>query len=216
MGRIFSSFRVRDILFEYVPGELSPDHLSRPATEVLLVTANGQICQFDLSSLAVFLDTDQEIIPPSSVLCPVFSESLIETEFITKLRQAQAANPEIAQLTAALLVNPVQQPAARLLYQVADGLLVVPEADWRQHIVVPPNTLQQDICKFFHDEGGHPGVHRTISSIATYFFSPKMGSEIRAFVTLCEACQEAKASSDSLGVTLSHILNQRNQAHIGP
>ena len=182
---------------DYVPGELNvlPDHLSRPATEVLLVTDNGQICQFDLSSLAVFLDTYQEIMPPSSLLCPVFSESLIETEFITKLRQAQAANPEIAQLTAALLANPVQPPAARLLYQVADGLLVVPEADGRQRIVVPPNTLQQDICKFFHDEGGHPGVHRTISSIATYFFWPKMGSEIRAFVTSCEACQAAKASS---------------------
>jgi hypothetical protein len=71
----------------------------------------------------------------------------------------------------------------------------IPEADGRQRIVVPPNTLQQDICKFFHDEGGHPGVHRTISSIATYFFWPKMGSEIRAFVTSCEACQAAKASS---------------------
>jgi transposase InsO family protein len=61
--------------------------------------------------------------------------------------------------------------------------------------VVPSGPLQTDICKYFHDEGGHLGVHRTINGITRYFFWPNMGRFIRAHVTSCQICQQAKATN---------------------
>jgi hypothetical protein len=73
--------------------------------------------------------------------------------------------------------------------------VVVPEPDGRQRIVVPPGPLRQEICKLFHDEGGHPGGHRTLAAVARYFFWPKMSQEVRAYAASCAACQAAKGSN---------------------
>ncbi len=81
-----------------------------------------------------------------------------------------------------------------MLYTVSDGLLVVPEADGRLRVVVPPGDLQRQICAQFHQEGGHQGVHRTTQAIAYFFYWPNMHRTIRDFVVSCPVCRDSKIS----------------------
>ncbi len=57
-------------------------------------------------------------------------------------------------------------PPEPLLCQIHDGLPVVQRADGRLRTVVPTPELQQEICKYFHDESGHQGVHQTLNAVA--------------------------------------------------
>ena len=76
----------------------------------------------------------------------------------------------------------------RLLYCIVDNLAVVAEADGRRRIVIPEGPLRLENCKHFHEENGHPGVHRIIHAVTSYFFWPGMHKEIRTFVVPCAAC----------------------------
>ncbi len=92
----------------------------------------------------------------------------------------------------------------------------MPEADGRQRIVVPPGPLRQEICRLFHDEGGHPSGHRTLAAVSSlkYFFWPKMSQEVRAYAALCAACQAAKeAYRLPAGYSEPHKLPDEPGAH---
>ena len=82
-----------------------------------------------------------------------------------------------------------------MIYELHDGFVEVPEPDGRKCVVVLDHLLQQKICKYFHDEGGHLGVYCTTHAIATFFFWPNMGRSISTYVTSCQVCQQAKATN---------------------
>ena len=141
------------------------------------------------------LHDHQQVIPPTVLLAPVVADSAGPAFFSDRLRQAQEADPQLVEIKAQLLDTQGPPPVFRMLYSVVDDLVVVAETDGRQRIVVPDGALRADICKYFHDENGHPGVHRTIHAISSYFFWPNMHRDIRAFVVSCQACQAAKAKT---------------------
>ena len=89
------------------------------------------------------------------------------------------------------------QLAERMLYQVEDELVVVPEPDGHRRLVVPSGSaaLQLSICRYFHDEAGHQGVHCTLNAIAIYFYWPNMQRMVRSYVTSCTVCQAAKSGN---------------------
>ena len=209
-------FSLFDFNQEYLPGDenVLPDHLSRPVTEVLLVKQGMEEQQFDLLSLAVLLHDHQQVLPQPAVVLPVLTESNIQTEFFQKLLQAQARDPYISAIRTQLQ-DPQQHPSAtRMLYSFHDGFVVVPEADGRNRIVVPEHSLQTDICKYFHDENGHLGIHRTIHAISTYFFWPNMVKAIRSYVASCTVCQTAKATNKLPGgISEPHTLLLEPGAH---
>ena len=216
MLRWVEYFSLFDFNHEYLPGDenVLPDHLSRPVTEVLLVKQGMDSQHFDLLTLAVFLHDHQQVLPQLAVVLPVFAETNIQTEFFQKLRQAQAQDPFISTLCNQLQDPQKQPPATRMLYELHDGFVVVPEADGRKRIVVPDCSLQTDICKYFHDENGHLGVHRTMHAISTYFFWPNMGRAIRSYVASCQVCQTAKATNRLPGgISEPHTLLLEPGAH---
>ena len=117
--------------------------------------------------------------------------------FRSDLRAAQRADAELNTIIMrmeAATYNPLADQF-RPLYELCDELLVVPEHDGRKRVVVPPGPLRDQICKFCHDEAGHPGAHRTLSTIAHFFFWPGMHRQVQAYVSGCAVCQAAKASN---------------------
>jgi hypothetical protein len=50
----------------------------------------------------------------------------------------------------------------RTLYVVTDGVLGVRAPDGNVRTVIPSGPLRAAVCRFFHDEAGHPGVQRTL------------------------------------------------------
>ena len=75
-------------------------------------------------------------------------------------------------------------------YAVREGLL------WfNGKVVVPPDSaLQRLILTEFHNTpvGGHAGMQRTLSRIASMFYWPKMRQLVRDFVARCQVCQAIK------------------------
>ena len=190
-------FSLFDFVQEYLPGQANviPDYLSRPAVEVLLITEAGEQESLDLIALAILLHEGQDTLPVASLVCPVLEEWRVETDFYSQLRAAQTADPHLTQIKQQLLAVQQPPPACRMLYAIHNDLVVVPEVDGRQRIVVPPGPLRKEICKLFHDEGGHPGGHRTLAAISRHFFWPKMSQEVRTYAASCDACQAAKGSN---------------------
>ena len=162
---------------------------------VCVVLQDGQSIQWDLWTMAVRLDEKQAVIPAQASLVAV----LAETSFLTPLREdivkAQDADPEFAAIKAKLRRGEGPPPAERMLYQLVDNCLVVPEQDGSVRLVVPTSELQLAICRHGHDEGGHQGVHRTLHAITTFFYWPNMQRMIRSYVSSCTVCQAAKPSN---------------------
>ena len=162
---------------------------------MLLITESGSQEQLDLIRLALLLHEGREAVPGSFLVCPVLKEWPVETEFYSQLKTAQAEDPQLAQIKQQLLTEHQLPPTCRMLYAIHNDFVVVPEVDGRQRIVVPPGPLRREICKLFHDEGGHPGGHRTLAAVSRHFFWPKMSQEVRAYAASCAACQAAKGSN---------------------
>ena len=116
----------------------------------------------DLWSLAVLLHDHQQVYPPSCLLAPALVDSALPERFCDQLRQAQAADPQLADIKAQLEAPTGPPPVFRLLSSIVDNMVIVAEADGRRRIVVPEGPLRLEICKYFHEENGHLGVHRTI------------------------------------------------------
>jgi len=169
----------------------------------------------DLLDLALLFDAlpVEPVSCPSGNLCALLHETDIHNHFIDAIRHAQDQDPELLGIKVALR-NADIQPPERMLYQLQDDLLVVAEADGRVRIVVPTTTLQQDVCRYFHDEGGHQGLHRTINSITHNFYWPNLQKHIRAYVTSCRVCQAAKpATRAPAGQSEPHRLPSEPGAH---
>ena len=80
--RWLEHFSLYDFKQEYIPGDdnVLPDTLSRPATQVLSISASGHSEEWDLWTLAVRLDDSQAIIPVMPSLVAVLSDTLFQTD----------------------------------------------------------------------------------------------------------------------------------------
>ena len=192
-------FSLFDFQQQYIPGvdNVIPDQLSRPATSIC-VGADGARRDLDLVSLATLLQDHQDVtLGPTPPDVDGVDVQGLQDSFATELRAAQRADPElnaIIRRMEAVDYNPLADQF-RPIYELANQLLVVPEPDGRQRVVVPVGPLREQICKFCHDEAGHPGGHRTLHTIAHFFFWPNMHRQVQAYVSGCAVCQAAKASN---------------------
>jgi hypothetical protein len=157
-------FSLYDFQQEYIPGELNvfPDGLSRPATAVCVILHDGQAIPWDLWTMAVRFDEKQEVVPARALLAPVLTETACRASLRAAIVQAQDNDPAYAAIKAKLRQADWPPPAERMLYQLADDCLVVPEQDGTLRLVVPTKELQLEICRHCHDESGHPGMQRTL------------------------------------------------------
>jgi hypothetical protein len=115
--------------------------------------------------------------------------------------------------TAFAIVQKLLDPATagscefRMLYVAQDRFLGVRDAEGRLRTVIPAGPLQTQVCRFFHDEAGHPGVQRTLQAVTRYFCWPNMRRFITRFVTSCSACQASKGSNRlPAGFAGPHVL----------
>mmetsp|Transcript_5617 Transcript_5617/g.17995 ORF Transcript_5617/g.17995 Transcript_5617/m.17995 type:complete len:941 (-) Transcript_5617:11-2833(-) len=192
-------FSLFDFKHEYLPGELNvlPDQLSRPETHVLLVQGS-QSTPYDLVDMADLFDKHQAISVSTSAepALSVVLDHEVHSTFEQDLRDAQATDPHLQEVLRHFRDGPPENSQFRTLYVVHDGLVVVEEPDGRKRVVVPDHkALRKRICKYFHDEAGHPGVHRTLHAVATHFFWPNMSRFVQSYVVSCGSCQAAKAST---------------------
>ena len=213
-------FSLFDFGQDYLPGDdnVLPDHLSRPATSVCVICLEDAqpIREYDLIALGAWLHEHQHVCPPSPLVCPVLSETRIQSELRSRVRQAQAQDPGVQDIRQKLEAAEAQPSAFLMIYALEDGLVVIPEHDGRTRLLVPDGSLQQDICKYFHDEAGHPGIHRTLHAINTYFFWPNMSKTVRQYVASCAVCQAAKGANRLPGGFADPTPCPMNQALIGP
>lgn len=190
-------FSLFDFQHEYIPGEdnVFPDNLSRPATQVFVVSTESGTREWDLWTLATRLDSHQAISPLVDSMVAVVAGTQFQAPFLTAIREAQAADPDLAAIKEQLKQGEGRPPPERMLYQLYEDCLVVPEINGNMRLLVPTHELQLAICKHAHDEGGHQGVHRTIQAITNFFYWPNMQRMIRSYVTSCTVCQTAKSGN---------------------
>jgi hypothetical protein len=199
-------FSLFDFEQGYIPGDLNvlPDHLSRPSSSVV-VNSNP----VDLIDLALFLQEHQHVLPvlPANddVVLP---DTQVQSLFYDQIAAAQKQDPETTAIVQHLL-DPLRAPSSefRTLYVVTDGVLGVRAPDGQIRTVIPSGPLRAAVCKFFHDEAGHPGVQRTLQAVGRYFYWPNMSRFVAQFVSSCAACQAAKGSNRRpAGFAEPHIL----------
>ena len=162
----------------YIPGvdNVLPDHLSRPATLLILNTTQPTPQPLDFMSLVLLVQEHQHICPVlENSADAVLSDTEVHSLFYDQIVAAQLNDPDI-QTVVAKLQDPSQAASSefRTIYVVQDGLLGVREATDRFRTLVPDGPLHKTICRFFHDEAGHPGVQRTLQAVARYFYWPNM------------------------------------------
>jgi hypothetical protein len=201
----------------YIPGEKNvlPDHFSRPTSSVVVASAHGTEDSLDLMSLALLLQEHQHILPLLAASeDAVFPDSEVHSLFYDAIVTAQKQDPEISAIVQKLL-DPLgaAQSEFRMLYVVHNGVLGVREAEGRIRTVVPPGPLRTDVCRYFHDEAGHPGVQRTLQAVTQYFYWPNMSRFVAQYVSSCSACQAAKGSNRlPAGFVEPHVLPEEPAA----
>lgn len=80
-----------------------------------------------------------------------------------------------------------------LPYTKRNGLIL-----YKNRVVVPPKSqIPDQLLHEFHDSplGGHSGVLRTYKRIAQQFYWPSMYRMVNEYVSSCDVCQRAKAST---------------------
>ena len=183
----------------YIPGELSvlPDHLSRPISTVSLSSDQDDSRSLDLIELALLLQEHQHIFPVIQADAEaVFPDTQVRSLFYDQIVAAQQQDPETKAIVKKLL-DPATAGSCefRMLYVVQDGVLGVRDAEGHLRTVIPVGPLRAQVCRFFHDEAGHPGVQRTLQAVTRYFYWSNMSRFITRFVTSCSACQASKGSN---------------------
>ena len=195
----------------YIPGvdNVLPDHLSRPATLLILNTTQPTPQPLDFMSLVLLVQEHQHICPVlENSADAVLPDTEVHSLFYDQIVAAQLNDPDI-QTVVAKLQDPTQAASSefRTIYVVQDGLLGVREATDRFRTLVPDGPLHKTICRFFHDEAGHPGVQRTLQAVARYFYWPNMSRFVAQYVSSCLACQAAKGSNRlPAGLSEPHVL----------
>ena len=69
---------------------------------------------------------------------------------------------------------------------------------YKNRVVVPPQShIPNQLLREFHDSplGGHSGVLRTYKRIAQQFYWPSMYRMVNEYISSCDVCQRAKAST---------------------
>jgi hypothetical protein len=201
----------------YIPGDVNvlPDHLSRPTSSVHISAGQADGEELDLLALALLLQAHQHILPllPASD-DTVLPDSQVHSLFYDQIAAAQRQDPELSSIVQQLLAPDGNQSSAyRMLYVVHNGVLAVRAADGRLRTVVPPGPLRIAVCRFLHDEGGHPGVQRTLQAVTRYFYWPNMSRFVSQYVSSCVACQAAKGSNRlPAGFAQPHVLPEEPAA----
>lgn len=75
-----------------------------------------------------------------------------------------------------------------------DGLIYFSDADDHARLCVPMDCRAKVLSEM-HDlpsEGGHAGRFRTYNRVASLYYWPRMGQDIKAFVRSCDVCQKVK------------------------
>ena len=195
----------------YIPGELNvlPDHLSRPISTVSLSSNQDDSRSLDLIELALLLQEHQHIFQVIQADAEaVFPDTQVRSLFYDQIVAAQQQDPETKAIVKKLLDPATAESCEfRMLYVVQDGVLGVRDAEGHLRTVIPVGPLRAQVCRFFHDEAGHPGVQRTLQAVTRYFYWSNMSRFITRFVTSCSACQASKGSNRlPAGFAEPHVL----------
>ena len=106
-------------------------------------------------------------------------------------------------------------PPVRLIYELHDGLVVVPEPDGCKRVVVLDQTLQQKICKYFHDEGGHLGVHRVLMLLLCFSFGLILVDQFAPTSPHVTFANKQRLQLSFQQGSQNHLCCHKNQEHIG-
>ena len=112
----------------------------------------------------LFLQEHQHVLPvlpaTDDVVLP---DTQVHSLFYDQIVAAQQQDPELATIVKQLS-DPMSARSSefRTLYVVTDGVLGVRAPDGNIRTVIPSGPLRAAVCRFFHDEAGHPGVQRTL------------------------------------------------------
>jgi hypothetical protein len=201
-------FSLFDFRQEYIPGDTNvlPDHFSRPVderppTQVSLLPGASAFDSpsqpLDLVSLVELLQEDKRYGSVLPILDDtVLPDSQVHSTFFDQIVEAQRSDPALQDIVDSLGVSgQANSGEFRTLYEMRDNVLGVPEPDGSWRLVIPEGSLRADICRFLHDEAGHPGVQRTLLAVSRYFYWPNMSRFVTQYVSSCTACQAAKASN---------------------
>ena len=103
-------------------------------------------------------------------------------DFLDRLRQAQASDPELVALQDAINRGSKSQPWA-----LTDGLV-----HYGGRLYLPPDSpLLQEVLRAIHEEG-HEGVQRTLHRLRRDFHFPDMKRVVQDLVRACTECQHNK------------------------
>jgi len=136
-------------------------------------------------------------------------DSQVQKSFYEQVAAAQHSDSDTLAIIAKLsnMDSVASCEYRRTLYELRDGMLGVREAGGRFRLVVPLGPLRTEICRFFHDEAGHPGVERTLHAVTRYFYWIGMSRFVTQYVSSCVACQAGKPSSRlTAGFSEPHLM----------
>lgn len=88
-----------------------------------------------------------------------------------------------------------KQQAQASHYELKNNKLYLKEG---QRLAIPKNKeLRTQLLKEYHDIpiAGHLGIDKTYETIRRDYFWPKMGKDIRKYVTSCDSCQRNKSNN---------------------
>ncbi len=105
---------------------------------------------WDLWTPATRLDDCQHVFPTGPCLLSVIADTQFQTYLLASIREDQELDPVTADLKHKLANPNGPPPSEHMLYQLHDGVLVVPEPDGQQRLVVPSTSLYL-IHKFLED-----------------------------------------------------------------
>jgi hypothetical protein len=125
----------------------------------------------DLIELVILLQEHQHIFSVIQADAEaVFPDTQFQSLFYDQIVGVQQQDPETKAIVKKLL-DPATAGSCefRMLYVVQDGALGVCDTEGHLRTVIPVGPLRAQVCRFFHDEAGHPGVQRTLQSGTRYF-----------------------------------------------
>ena len=79
------------------------------------------------------------------------------------------------------------------------------KAEPNNRLCVPYGSLRLKLIQEYHDcaTAGHPGRDRTYFRLARYFYWPRMGLDVKKFVSSCDICQRSKGGQLKTGLLQS-------------
>lgn len=116
----------------------------------------------------------------------LFTDSRPQPILWEAIRKSYTSHPDTVKLIAAVTNDPGQNTE----FSIRDGILLFKGKVW-----IPENSaLQPLLLAEFHTTptGGHAGVQRTLSRIASVFYWPELRRAVHEYVFKCTICQTTK------------------------